>query len=153
MVNGYVDEEAWEYFINNWRSYKTLAHPGAGARKTLGASLGEVDTMVFASVGVVAYNKMTEDNLLEEARKMVLKKRNKLLNRLNLSTLVQGEDESVTNFETRLNPLARNGRFKEQCGACQGDVDYTDQMVLDNLIRGLTIEVIMKKVFAMPCHS
>ena len=42
---------------------ETLAHPGA--------SLGEVDTMVFASVGVVAYNKMTGDNLLEEARKMV----------------------------------------------------------------------------------
>ena len=42
---------------------ETLAHPGA--------SLGEVDTMVFASGGVVAYNKMTGDNLLEEARKMV----------------------------------------------------------------------------------
>ena len=47
-----------------------------------------MDTKVFDSVGVVAYNKMTEDNLLEEARKMVLKKRFKLVNRLKLSTLV-----------------------------------------------------------------
>ena len=41
------------------------------------------------------------------------------------------------------------GRFKEQCGTCQGDVEYTDQMVLDNLIRGLTDEEIKKKVLAM----
>ena len=55
-VDRYVDKEAWEYFINSWRSYKTLANPGAGARETLGASLVEVDNLVFARVGMVAYN-------------------------------------------------------------------------------------------------
>ena len=150
LVDGYVDEEAWEYFVNSWRSYKTLANPGTIAREILGASLGEVDNMVFARVGAVAYNGMTEDNLLEEARKMVLKKRNKLVNRLKLNSLVQGGDESITGFEIRLKPLARTGKFKEQCGTCHVNVDYTDQMVLDNVIRGLADEDIKKKVLAMP---
>ena len=150
LVDGYVGEEDWEYFVNSWKSYKALANPGTSAREILSASLGEVDNMVFARVGVVAYNVMYEADLLEEARKMVLKKRNKLVNRLKLNSLVQGGDESVTGFETRLKPLARTGRFKEKCGKCRTDVDYTDQMVLDNLIRGLADEEIKKKVLAMP---
>ena len=106
--------------------------------------------MVFARVGSEVYNGMTEANLLEEARKMVLKKRNKLVNRLKLNSLVQGGDESVTGFKTRLKPLAWTGKFKEKCGKCRIDVDYTDQMVLDNLIRGMADEEIKKKVLAMP---
>ena len=35
--------------------------------------------------------------------------------------MVQGEDESVTNFKTRLKPLARTGRFKEQGYLASGD--------------------------------
>ena len=116
LVDGYVNEEDWEYFNNSWTSYKTLANPGTSAKEVLGASLGEVDSMVFARVGAKVYTELTEDKLLEEAKKMVLKKRNKLVNRLKLNSLVQGGDEAVTSFETRLKPLARTGKFKQKCG-------------------------------------
>ena len=86
LVDGYVGEEDWEYFINSWKSYKALANPGNSAREILSASLGEVDNMVFARVGAVTFNVMYEADLLEEARKMVLKKRNKLVNRLKLNS-------------------------------------------------------------------
>ena len=46
LVDGYITEEAWEYFVSSWKSYKTLANPGTSARDILGASLGEVDNMV-----------------------------------------------------------------------------------------------------------
>ena len=45
--------------MNSWRNYKTLANPGDNAKETLGASLGEVDGMVFARVGATGYNDMT----------------------------------------------------------------------------------------------
>ena len=86
--------------MNSWSSYKTLPNPGPNARESLGTSLGEVYGMVFARVGARAYNVLTEDMLLEEAKKMVLKKRKKLVNRLRLSSLVQGGDEAVTSFKT-----------------------------------------------------
>ena len=98
-------------------------------------------------VGSKAYNEMTEAKLLKEAKKMVLKQRNKLLKRLKLKSLVQGGDEAITSFGPRLKPLARTGKFKEKCGE---EVDYTDQMVLDNLIRSLADEDIKKKVLAKP---
>jgi hypothetical protein len=37
-----------------------------------------------------------------------------------------------------------------ECTACKGEADYTDQMVLDNLIRGLGDEEIRKKVLPTP---
>ena len=37
-----------------------------------------------------------------------------------------------------------------ECTACKGQADYTDQMVLDNLIRGLADEEIKRKVLATP---
>ena len=106
--------------------------------------------MVFARVGAVSYYEMKETDLMEEARKMNLKKRNKLVNRLKLNLLVQGRDESITSFEKGTKPLARTGRFTEKCKGCGGDVDYTDQIVLDNLIRGLADKDNKKKVLAMP---
>ena len=103
--------------------------------------------MVFARVGVKA--KITEAKFLEEAMKMVLKKRNKLVNRLKLNSLVHGGADAITSFVTRLKPQARTGKFKEKCEACREAADYTDQMVLDNPIRGLANDDIKKKVLAM----
>ena len=104
--------------------------------------------MVFARVGVKA--KITEAKFLEEAMKMVLKKRNKLVNRLKLNSLVHGGADAITSFVTRLKPQARTGKFKEKCEACREAADYTDQMVLDNLIWGLADDDIKKNVLAIP---
>ena len=63
--------------------------------------------------------------------------------------MVQGGDETITSYETRLKPIARTGKFKEQCSSCSQEVDFTEQMVLDHLIRGLADEAIQIKVLAM----
>ena len=76
-------------------------------------------------------------DLLEEVRKMVFKKRNKLVNRIKLHTMVQGGDEPITSFETRLKPVARTGRFQEPCLKSNFPFNSPDQVVLDNLIRGM----------------
>ena len=103
--------------------------------------------MVFARHGDKRYKELMEEELLKEAKQLVVKSRNKLVHRLKLATMVQGGDESITSFEIRLKPVARTGKFQVQCVACKGQADYTDQMVLDNLIRGLADEEIKMKVF------
>ena len=104
--------------------------------------------MVLARVNAKA--KITEAKFLEEAMKMVLKKRNKLVNRLKLNSLVHGGADAITSFVTRLKPQARIGKFKEKCEACREAADYTDQIVLDNPTRDLANDDIKKKVLAMP---
>ena len=71
---------------------------------------------------------------------LLVKKRNKLVDRWKLAAMAQGEDAVVINFETSLKPVARTGRFKETCAGCGQSVEFTDQMVLDNLIGGLADE-------------
>ena len=82
-------------------------------------------------MGKDLYTTLTEENLMEEARKIVVKRRNNLVNRMKLQGMVQGGDEPITGFETRLKPVARTGRFKVKCQQCNLDVDYTDQVVLE----------------------
>ena len=49
---------------------------------------------------------------------------------MKLNSLVQGGDEAITSFETRLKSLTQTGKFKEKCGSFGENVEYTDQMVL-----------------------
>ena len=123
-------------------------HVGAGAKDVLASVLGEVSNKIFSRLGETGYKNLMEDTLLDEAKKIVVKNRNKLLNRLKLSTMTQGGDDSVTSFETRLKPVARTGKFQDKCstGTCVGIVDFLEQLVL---IRGLADEEIKRKILAM----
>ena len=151
--DGMVAEEDWEFFVHSWKQYKALAKVGADtATAHLSMVLGDISGRVFNRVGKVAFEALTEMQLLDEAAMLAVKRRNKLVNRIKLSKMAQDEDESVTAFETRLKPVARTGRYKVKCAApnCGEECDYTSEVVLDNLIRGLADEEIQRKVLALP---
>ena len=71
---------------------------------------------MFGRLGVTAYDAITEQSLLENAKKLVVIRRNKLVNRMKLASMQQGSDETALNFETRLKPVARTGKFKVSGG-------------------------------------
>ena len=96
-------------------------------------------------MGKTGYNNLREDELLVHAKKLVVKERNLLVNRPKLATIVQDEDEPFYKFETRLKPIARTGKFHQKCVKCNVEVDFTEQMVRDHLIRGLADLEIKKK--------
>ena len=68
-------------------------------------------------LGDEKYKELTEDELLKKVRQLVVKTRNKLVHRLKLGTMVQGGDEPITSFLTRLKLVARTGRFQVECTA------------------------------------
>ena len=80
----------------------------------------------------------------------MVKTRNRLAQRLKLGVMVQGVDERITSFERRLKQVARSRGFQVECTTCKGLNDYTDQMVMDKLIRGLADEEITREVLATP---
>ena len=141
MKDGSSTEEQWNFFTFSWQQYKVMANIGGQEKERLGGCLGDtVVGMVFARHGNKRYKELTEEELVTEAKQLVVKSRNKLFHRLKLATMAQGGDESITSFQTRLKPVARTGKFQVECVACKGQADYTDHMVLDNLIRGLANE-------------
>ena len=149
VTDGTVLEEDWEFFLHSWSEYKTLASPGTQAKEILGNVLGEIAAGVFSRLGKAGYEGLTEADLLVHAKKLVVKERNLLVSRLKLATIIQDEDEPVYKFETRLKPIARIGKFQQKCERCDIEVDFTEQMVRDHLIRGLSDLEIKKKVLAL----
>ena len=89
-------------------------------------------------LGPAAYAALTEQELLDQAKLLVIKRRNKYVHRHKLNLMKQDPDEPAIGFETRLQPAARTGKFKTK-GKCtvlnstgEIEVDYTEEMYLDN---------------------
>ena len=156
LEEGKIEEPDWEAFLAEWDNFKVAGNLQIGTEKhQLGSVLGATRTKVFGRLGPAAYEALTEGGLLEQARLLVIKRRNKYVHRHKLNLMRQDENEPAIGFETRLHPAARTGKFKKKgkCPVlnCTGEIeiDYTEEMVLDNFIRGLSDEEIKSKVFAM----
>ena len=80
VKDGYVTDEAFDYFEHAWREYKTLASVNTAVKQHLSSCLGEeVLTMVYNTYGEMGYDALDEAALLKAARCLVVKTRNKLV--------------------------------------------------------------------------
>ena len=73
-----------------------------------------------------------------------------MVNRLKLHNLLQGEDQPVQQYVDSLKQIARTCQFSVKCTAdgCDTVVDYSQEIVLDQLVRGLNDDDVQKKVLA-----
>ena len=92
-----------------WTEYKRMAREVWG---TLRHVLDTVANKVYNGLGLEAFLALTEERLLYEVAKVAVRCRNKLVNRLKLSYMKQGEDEAIATFKTRVKPVARSVIFK-----------------------------------------
>ena len=88
------------------------------------------------------------------------KKRNRMVNRLKLHNLVQGQEQPVQQYVAALKQIARTCQFLIKCSSqdCNTRVDYSHEMVLDQLVRGLNDSETQRKVCKLwmsikPIHS
>ena len=95
-----------------------MASPGEHSREILGLCLGEVAGRVFSRVGSTVYDKLTELELLKEAKSLAVRRRNKLVNRMKLASMFQGGDQTITSYE-KPKPIARTGKFKRSATVVQ----------------------------------
>ena len=79
MKDGYVMEEAFSYFVHSWKESKQLANVKQHFAKCLGE---EVSTLLYGKFGPKGYDALTKDGLMEAAKGMVVKARNKLVTQL-----------------------------------------------------------------------
>ena len=73
-----------------------------------------------------------------------------MINRIKLRSLKQGPDQPVKQHIGPLKQIARTCQFLTACssGICDQKTDYSDKMVLDQLVQGLNDDEIQKKVLA-----
>ena len=152
IKDGQVTEEVWEFFNHQWETYKRQANLQANTIEHLEYCLGdEVTHVLFGRLGQTEWNKLTEQTLLLKVKEMFLKQRNRMVNRIKLHGLMQGPDQPVQQYIANLNQVARTCKFSVKCpnAACAGIVDYSDEIVLDQLVNGLNDSDIQKKVLSI----
>ena len=67
--------------------------------------------------------------------------------------MTQGAEEPIQTFLARVKPIARNCGFKRTCKSrtCQRPVDYTDEIVLMQMLTGMADNDIKRKVLGHVC--
>ena len=110
----------------------------------------EVTKILFGRLGQAGWELLTEETLLEEVRNVFVKKRNRMINRLKLHNLMQGPDQPVQQYVSSLKQIARTCQYSIVCSrqGCNTRVDYSQEIVLDQLVRGLNDDEIQKKVLS-----
>ena len=146
-----MDEEAWEWFTHRWNTYKNQANLPVTTKSHLESCLGDnVTHILFGKISQTGWDKLTEELLLENVKNMFVKKRNRIVNRKKLHRLMQKPDQPVQQYNAKLKLTARTCCFSITCtrAHCNTSIDYSNKMVLDQLIHGLNDDNIQRKVLS-----
>ena len=137
IVKGCSSED-WGYFLSSWTSYKTatklsdvdtrlqlLACCDGDLRKDLYRSRNDLESKT--SVEIIA-----------AIKQLAVRQENVMVSRLALHNMSQDRGEGIRNFEARLRGQADICKFMVKC-TCNTptEVNYTDNMIRDVLVRGL----------------
>ena len=74
---------------------------------------------------------------MEEIKKLAVKKRNNLVNIIELQGMGQQRDEKISAFLARLNGKADLCDYLVECPKCHDDVSYKEKTVMYQLVRGI----------------
>ena len=91
-----IEEEAYEFFLHQWSTYKNQANLTHGAKQHLESCLGyDITHILFSRLGQTGWNLLTEQTLLDTVKEVFVKRRNRMINRLKLRNLKQGPEQPV----------------------------------------------------------
>ena len=154
LKDSFVDEETFAFFIHRWSEYKGMAGVSPDmAKKELSYCLSdEVQILLFGRYGEEQYKALTETLLIAAVKEMVVRTRNKMVTRHKLRKMVQSHDQPIQTFLSSLKATARLCDYKVKCEdeMCGKIVDFTDQMVMEQLTVGLADEETQRKLFMKP---
>ena len=147
-----IDEEAYEFFLHQWSTYKTQANLTHSAKQHLESCLGyDITHILFSRLGQAGWDLLTEQTLLDTVKEVFVKRRNRMINRLKLRNLKQGPEQPVQQYVASLKQISRTCKFSIECSAdhCNQKNDFSEEMVLDQLVQGLNDDEIQKKVLSI----
>ena len=128
--------EDWQYFVQRWDDYKAAIKIFGSDIKmqlleccdeSLRRDLHRSDKSISGK---------EEKAIRATIRKLAVREENTMVSRVLLQSMHQDRDEGVRNFAARLNGQADICKYVITC-TCGVEVNFTEQMVRDTLIRGL----------------
>ena len=132
-----IEEDALEYFLHQWSTYKSSTNLVDNGKQYLEKCLGdEIKMILFGRLGQSGWDSLSEEELLDKVKEVFVKKRNRMINRLKLRGLQQGPEQPVQQYVGMLKQVARTCKFNMPCHSrvCNEICDFSEEMVLDQLV-------------------
>ena len=128
----------WAYFETRWYEYvKATRLSGADTSVQLLECCDEALRKDLTRSAGKSMADLKESDLLKAIKKLAVREENPMIARVTLGNMRQDRDEPIRSFGARLRGQANICGFVQPCPHCQNDVDFTDQMLRDTLIRGI----------------
>merc|ERR1711888_562261 len=86
---------------------------------------------------------MTEADLTASAKKLAVKVESKLVHRIRIGKEFQQPGVGIDNFLAILKGLARQCVYTVNCSSCNNATDYSEEVIIDQLVRGIADEDIL----------
>ena len=137
MAGNTIDSLDWDAFTHKFSVYKQLSGISENAGSHFLDCLSkEVYGILFSTYGSDISNQ-DEKTLSANLKRLVVRKKNKLLNIMELLALRQDSDERILNFISRIKAKARHCDLSASC-SCGKSVDFKDTFTLYMLVAGVS---------------
>ena len=91
-----------------------------------------------------------EADVLEKIKTLAIRQENVMVARVQLHNLTQDRDEPIRAFSARLKGQSSVCQFNVKCDTCNVDIDYSDTIVRDTMIRGICDDDIRLEILGDP---
>ena len=144
-----MTDGTWEFFLGEWKMYKrtTGLNGSAIIDQLLYACSDDFRRDLFNMYGSTMYG-MDEDTLLKCIKKLAVQDTNRLVNRSNLWNMKQERGQPITTYISKLRGQAAICDYSLKCIKCNKVNDYSQDIVTDQLIRGLANNDIQQELLA-----
>ena len=128
----------WSYFTTRWREYvKATRLKGADIAIQLLECCDDTLRRDLTRSARKSLADLPESDILDAIKKLAVREENPMVARVTLGNMRQDRDEPIRSFGARVRGQANICGFVQPCPDCQIDVEFTDQIVRDTLIRGM----------------
>lgn len=137
-ITGGGSSEDWQYFVTRWEEYAS-ATKLSDSDKVL-QLLECCDEQLRRDLTRAAGGTLSakpENEVMKAMRKLAVREENTMVARFSLHQMSQDADEPVRNFGARIKGQANVCNYSTECPNCAHNIDYTDEILRDVLVRGL----------------
>ena len=131
--------EQWSYFLTRWKDYKAATNITGTEEviQLLECCDEDLRKDLTRAAGGSLTNKPVAE-ILQSIKTLAVRHENIMVARVQLQDMSQDEEEPIRTFAARLKGQADVCKFAMDCPSCSTQVNYTNQVVKDVLIKGIS---------------
>ena len=130
-------QEIWDIFLKSWNQYKKAMKIVQNSSFFLLSCLDD-DVRQDVYRAHPDPDEVDEQTLLESIKSLSVVIESKLVHRIKMTSTTQSPGSSVRQYLTTLKGTAKHCKYSLKCPHCSPEVDYSQQMIKDQIIKGLS---------------